>query len=72
MSDDELLEQFEACSLPASAFHHQEHVRVAFVYLQKYPILEAPRRFSGSLTNFATATASPTSTTRPSTGLTCC
>ena len=55
MTDGELLEQFENCTLPISAFHHQDHVRLAFLYLCEYPVLEALRRFSTALTRLATA-----------------
>lgn len=59
MTNDELLEQFEACTLPNSAFHHREHVRLAFLYLCTYPVLEALQRFSTSLTKFAAADDRP-------------
>lgn len=55
MTDDELLSGFESCSLPNELFHHEEHVRVAFVYLSRYPTWEAIERFSAALTRFATA-----------------
>ena len=55
MSDDEFLAQFENRSLPIDSFRHADHVRVAFLYLQKYPVVEALQRFSASLTSFATA-----------------
>lgn len=32
MTDDELLEAFETCALPA--FHHRDHVRVTWLYLR--------------------------------------
>ncbi len=53
MTDLELMEQFEDGSLPIGAFHHEEHVRVAFLYLAKYRVLEAVERFSAALTRFA-------------------
>jgi len=59
MTDADLLHQFETCTLPGSAFHHEDHVRVAFLYLAKYPPLEALDRFSTSLTRFAIANAQP-------------
>jgi len=59
LTDDELLEQFEKCTLPISAFHHEDHVRLAFLYLRKYPALEALRRFSDSLTRFAGTIGKP-------------
>lgn len=55
MSDDKWIEQFEACTLPNNSFHHAEHVRMAFLYLQKYPPLEALGRFSSALVRFAMA-----------------
>jgi hypothetical protein len=59
MTDDELLEQFEAVSIPGDCFHHAEHVRVAFVYLCRYPLLEALGKFSTSLKRFAAANGKP-------------
>jgi hypothetical protein len=59
MTDAELLNQFESCTLPGSAFHHEDHVRVAFLYLCSYPALQALERFSASLTRFAIANAQP-------------
>jgi hypothetical protein len=59
MTDDQLLQAFDACSLAPSEFHHAEHVRVAFLYLKKYPILVALERFSVSLKKFAAAAGKP-------------
>lgn len=55
MTDHELLEGFENCTLSNEMFHHEEHVRVAFLYLSRYPAGEAFERFSKSLVKFATA-----------------
>ncbi|HEY0705014.1 MAG TPA: hypothetical protein VGD60_19780 [Candidatus Acidoferrales bacterium] len=55
MTDDELLEQFEDTSLPLASFHHEEHVRVAFLYLRKYPLLDVLARFPANLQRFAAA-----------------
>jgi hypothetical protein len=59
MTDDELLEQFEAASLPGDCFHHADHVRVAFIYLRRYSLLEALQKFSASLRRFASANGKP-------------
>jgi hypothetical protein len=59
MTDDELLKQFENCTLPSAGFHHEDHVRLAFLYLREYPILEALQRFSASLARFAVANGRP-------------
>ena len=59
MTDQELLEQFEAGTLPAEQFHHREHVRAAFLFLAKYPVLDALRAFSDALRRFAKVHGKP-------------
>jgi len=59
LSDDELLEQFEAATLPSGSFHHREHVRAAFLYLSRFPALEALDRFSEALRRFAAVSGKP-------------
>ena len=59
MTDDEVIASFEDCSLAAESFHHADHVRMAFLYLCRYPVLEAIERFSTSLIRFATANGKP-------------
>jgi len=53
MTDAELIRQFEDASLPLDAFHHAEHVRVAFVYLRHHAATEAIARFTSALKRFA-------------------
>jgi hypothetical protein len=60
MTDDELIASFEDCSLANESFHHEDHVRMAFLYLCRYPALEAIQRFSTSLSRFAAANGKPT------------
>ncbi len=55
MSDDEFVAAFEDCTLPLESFRHADHVRMAFLYLGRYPLLEAIREFSASLVKFAVA-----------------
>ena len=55
MTDQELIAKCEDGSLPATAFHHADHVRTAFAYLQRYPGLDALQRFSTGLKQFAKA-----------------
>ncbi len=59
MTDHELIEQFERGTLPNESFHHREHVRVAFLYLSQYPVLEALQMFSRALREFAAANGKP-------------
>ena len=51
--DEELIEKFEDGSLPISLFHHDEHVRIAFLYLLRYPVLEVLERFPTALKRYA-------------------
>lgn len=59
MTDAELLRSFEDCTLPNSAFHHQDHVRLAWLYLRQYPALAALGRFTEGLKRFAAANGRP-------------
>lgn len=53
MNDHEFLTAFEKCSIPVSDFHHAEHVRLAWIYLRRYSLLQAIERFTTSLQRFA-------------------
>ena len=59
MGDDEFVARFEDCTLAAGSFHHAGHVRMSFLYLCRYPVLEALDRFSASLIRFAAANGKP-------------
>ena len=59
MTDQELIKQFENGTLPNERFHHREHVRVAFLYLNQYPVLDALLAFSNGLRKFAQANGKP-------------
>ncbi len=54
-----LLAAFRDGSLPASHFHHREHVRLAWIYLREYGLAEAVSRFSADLQAFAVAKGVP-------------
>ena len=59
MTDDEFIASFENCDLATGSFHHADHVRMAFLYLCRYPPLDALKRFSVSLQRFAVANGKP-------------
>jgi hypothetical protein len=59
MTDQEFFEQFEQGTLPGEFFHHRDHVRMAFLYLTRYPALEAVQRFCDALQRFAAANGKP-------------
>jgi hypothetical protein len=52
-TDEELIARFESASLPPSAFHHAEHVRMGFAYVRQYSLLVALNKFSAALKHFA-------------------
>ena len=52
---DELLRQFENCSLPLERFHHSVHIQIAFLYLGQYPVLDVLGRFPEALQRYAAA-----------------
>lgn len=58
-SDEAFMTAFEDCTLGNEGFHHADHVRVAFLYLRRYPVLEAIERFSVALARFAAAKGKP-------------
>lgn len=55
MHSDERIRRFEKGATPADTFHHEDHVRLAFDYVCRYPVLEAVQRFSDALKCFAAA-----------------
>src|SRR5262245_6381074 len=57
--DDELLRYFEAGEVPPGGFHHEQHVRVAWNYVSRYPLPDALERFKSGLKRFALAQGKP-------------
>jgi hypothetical protein len=53
MTDDEFLAAFEGGSLPKDAFHHREHVRLAWLCLRRDGLEVGSSRFVGGLRAFA-------------------
>jgi hypothetical protein len=59
MTDEELVQAFESGALPSEAFPHAAHVRVAWWYVRRYPILTALARFRTALQRFAAGKGKP-------------
>jgi len=59
MEDEDFITRFEACTLSAESFHHEQHVRVVWLYLRRYTVLETLMRFSEILKRFAAANGKP-------------
>ena len=55
MTENDLIESFENCTLPPESFPHREHVRLAWLYLHKYSALEALAKFCVGLKRFSAA-----------------
>jgi hypothetical protein len=55
MEDEEFIARFETCTLTNEGFHHREHIRVVWLYLRHYPVLETLVKFSEGLKRFANA-----------------
>jgi len=52
LSDDEFLTQFEALTFPNEQWHHREHVKLAYLYLRRYPLDAAIEKMRASLKAF--------------------
>jgi hypothetical protein len=59
IDDETLIRTFEAGEEPPGGFHHREHVRVAWYYLQQSALPEALVRFSTALRRFASSRGKP-------------
>ena len=59
MNDEQFIDAIENCRLGNENFHHADHVRMAFLYLCRFPILEALERFCRALKRFAIAKGKP-------------
>lgn len=53
MNDNELVEKFENCTLAGADFNHRNHIRLAWIYLQSYDLLDALAGFSENLKKYA-------------------
>ena len=53
MDDRDFLAAFEACAIGNADFHHRDHIRLAWIYLRRFPVIEAIERFTTSLKRFA-------------------
>lgn len=59
MDTDTLVRTFEEGTLPASSFHHADHVRLTCAYLDRYGPAEALRRLADGLRRFAARAGKP-------------
>lgn len=57
MTDDEFLAAFESCTL--DEFHHRDHIKVAYLYLRRYPLDDAIAKVRAGLQALAVAWSAP-------------
>jgi hypothetical protein len=53
VTDLEFVRKFEACELANDSFHHRDHIRLAWIYLQRYGELDARERIAEAIRRFA-------------------
>jgi len=58
-TDDRFVAAFRDGSLPGEEFPHREHVRMAWLYLERHPTAEALLHFSADLRRFAAGKGNP-------------
>ena len=60
MTDDEFLQQIEACTLPKEAFTHRNHVRLAWLYLTDRAGGDPDSRIAETIQRYATSVGAAT------------
>lgn len=55
MTDEEFLQQIEACTLPKEAFTHRNHVRLAWLYLSDRAGGDPDSRIATTIQRYATS-----------------
>ena len=53
LTDAQFIRAFEACELSNESFHHRDHIRLAWIYLQRYGELEARQYIASAIRKFA-------------------
>lgn len=53
LTDDAFLQAFLTCALPAGAFNHRNHLRIAWIHLRRFPIDEAIDRTCSGIARYA-------------------
>jgi hypothetical protein len=59
VTDKEFMAGFQAGSLSGDQFRHRDHIRAAWLFLERYPLIEALERFAECLQRFAAAKGAP-------------
>jgi hypothetical protein len=51
--DDEFMEAVETCTLPNAAFHHRDHLRLAWIYVSRFGYQAGSERMAASIRRYA-------------------
>lgn len=54
LQDDQFVNAFRSCDLPATNFRHGDHLRLAWIYLHSFTAAEAEQLFKQDLKRYAT------------------
>lgn len=52
LTNDEFEEKFESCTLPATYFTHEAHLRLAYIHIKKHGVKQAIKNISRQIINF--------------------
>jgi hypothetical protein len=52
MDDENFLKQFESAAWPKADWHHRQHIKVAYLYLHRYPLEIASVKISENITAY--------------------
>jgi hypothetical protein len=52
-TDEEFLVAVESCTLPNAAFHHRDHVRLAWIYVCRFGYQAGSERMAASIRRYA-------------------
>ena len=59
LSDDEFVTAFEECTISPAAFHHADHVRLAWIYAGRYDAEGAEEKLLAGIRRFAAKAGVP-------------
>jgi hypothetical protein len=63
ISDEDFLAEFESTDWPYLEWHHRQHIKVAYLYLRRYPFEQALKRIRERIKAFNAAKKVPESLT---------
>ncbi|SRR5581483_2834994 len=59
MDDDALLKAFETCAFPFDQWHHDAHIKIAYLYLRRHPLDQAIAKIRAGIKAYNAANQVP-------------